>query len=343
MRLSFLTEDIDEFEVLKNTIQDYIVKSEILSPDYKRLSLKAKRLFEKEMRKNQKFALELLHKYQTNNEQNSTIEFINQMYYGNTTFSAIKKKERTIEKFKASGQVIPDDVRQLIEQIQSTFDSWKPIINQIDELESKIITTKASREREKQQEQEVMFRDYGILIKLLNSKIEEYKKVAEQMAREFLNSKVPKLEQNNWDLKKVVSNYDHECWPCRSGGGCIEHNPTEHSSQIYGFYSKITSPVNPSRKKNEPDIRRLNQDAVNRYIESSVKDAENEYIAFIAKMTEKIGKPVVDASIDGNIWDRCTLHVTTNDGEKQSWFTQMIWNTSVYGKIFNQFPTRRVS
>jgi hypothetical protein len=81
---------------------------------------------------------------------------------------------------------------------------------------------------------------------------------------------------------------------------------------------------------------------INRYIELNVKGAEEAYRNFMAKMIQKIGRPVVDAKMTGNIWTNAVLHVTTNDGEKQTWNTQMILNISKYQKMFNQFPTRKV-
>ena len=58
-------------------------------------------------------------------------------------------------------------------------------------------------------------------------------------------------------------------------------------------------------------------------------------------MITKIGKPVTNAKMAGNIWTNAVLTVTTNDGEEQVWNTKMILNFSKYQKMFNQFPSRR--
>jgi hypothetical protein len=42
------------------------------------------------------------------------------------------------------------------------------------------------------------------------------------------------------------------------------------------------------------------------------------------------------------MWDNSVVTVRTNYGE-QVWHTKVIWNRSVYGKSFNQWPTRRMS
>jgi len=80
---------------------------------------------------------------------------------------------------------------------------------------------------------------------------------------------------------------------------------------------------------------------VNRYVELSVKGAEESYRQFIRKMIAKIGKPVIDAKLTGNIWTNAKLEVTTSEGESKVWNTKMIINFSKYQQMFNQFPTRR--
>jgi hypothetical protein len=99
--------------------------------------------------------------------------------------------------------------------------------------------------------------------------------------------------------------------------------------------------VSDSDRAGDPYIVKANQVMIDRYIELNVKGAEDAYKNFMGKMIEKIGKPVVDAKMTGNIWTNATLHVTTDDGEEQVWSTQMIINFSKYQTMFNQFPSRR--
>ena len=97
------------------------------------------------------------------------------------------------------------------------------------------------------------------------------------------------------------------------------------------------SPLPPQ----EPSVVEPDRPAIERYVQMNVTGAEEAYRNFMAKMIEKIGKPVVDAKMTGNIWTNATLHVTTNDGEEQVWNTKMILNFSKYQVMFNQFPSRR--
>jgi hypothetical protein len=68
----------------------------------------------------------------------------------------------------------------------------------------------------------------------------------------------------------------------------------------------------------------------------------------IAKTVEvlkagKIGKEITSARTNGLIWDCATIWAFCTDGEEQVWHTQCIINRSVYNKLFNQWPTRRLS
>lgn len=65
--------------------------------------------------------------------------------------------------------------------------------------------------------------------------------------------------------------------------------------------------------------------------------------SFLSKMAVKIAQPeIVSATLSGTIWDGCTVRITCMDGSAQVWTTKCILNQSVYGKLFNQWPTRRV-
>lgn len=79
-----------------------------------------------------------------------------------------------------------------------------------------------------------------------------------------------------------------------------------------------------------------------RYVAMAKQGAEESYDAWIYKLVQKIGKPVVKADVSGDPWMGSVIRVETNDGEHQAWKTQQIINTSKLGKQFYQFPTRRM-
>ncbi len=68
--------------------------------------------------------------------------------------------------------------------------------------------------------------------------------------------------------------------------------------------------------------------------------AQAEVDTFVVKLAGKIGKPVTSGVVVGDLWHSSKLTVQTAHGE-QVWFTHCIINTSVNGKAFNQWPTRR--
>lgn len=73
------------------------------------------------------------------------------------------------------------------------------------------------------------------------------------------------------------------------------------------------------------------------------KMVSDHFDGYIYKLSRKIGKPVATAKHQGSIWNNCTLTVTCQDGDTQVWHTKCIFNRSVLGKYFNQWPTRRQS
>lgn len=114
----------------------------------------------------------------------------------------------------------------------------------------------------------------------------------------------------------------------------------------YGKYllvRKITKADRSTYGKDE--FRQFSQEAEARFIEESREAAALEYEGFVLKMIEKITKfgNISSATIDGNhVWGYSHLTVELESGETQVWRTQMIINVSKLGKLFNQFPSRKV-
>lgn len=108
------------------------------------------------------------------------------------------------------------------------------------------------------------------------------------------------------------------------------------------FFSSICRWRQVTYRANEPMLADLDAERCQKFVEAVKQDAAVEYDAFVAKLTEKIGV-CVSASLSGNhVWSHSLLTVTKADGSSESWKTRMIVNRSCLGKLFNQFPTRRV-
>jgi len=91
-----------------------------------------------------------------------------------------------------------------------------------------------------------------------------------------------------------------------------------------------------------PKLADVDHQKVEKYVENAKKDAALQYDAFVRKMVEKIGR-VKTASLTGDhVWDYSILTIEREDGCREIWKTQMILNISKLGKVFNQYPSRKV-
>jgi len=77
-------------------------------------------------------------------------------------------------------------------------------------------------------------------------------------------------------------------------------------------------------------------------LKQAAMQASADYDAFIAKMVNKIGGCVSATLIGEHVWGFSQITATLDDGSVEKWKTQMICNYSVYGKAFNQWPSRKV-
>ena len=108
------------------------------------------------------------------------------------------------------------------------------------------------------------------------------------------------------------------------------------------MFLNIARSVKHTRRPSDPFTVEVTNEAINRVLTQAAENAAAEYDAFVAKLIGKIGE-VSEAELFGNhVWGNSMLHVTKLDGTKECWKTQMIINISKLGKLFNQFPTRKV-
>lgn len=155
---------------------------------------------------------------------------------------------------------------------------------------------------------------------------------AEKEARNFLLSISKKLEENNYDRNAFA--------PYPKG---TDYSGFSTKKAWYELVRRVTNSNWPgSRSPKDPDIAKMDFDVSYKFVEQQKKDASFEYDAFIAKLESKIGE-VVSAELEGDhVWGYSFLTVEKADGSKEKWKTQMIVNVSKHGKLFNQFPTRKV-
>lgn len=103
----------------------------------------------------------------------------------------------------------------------------------------------------------------------------------------------------------------------------------------------LSKSVKVTRSYNEPDIREMDGDRINAFVKNAMALAASQYDAFVSKLVTKIG-PVESAKLEGNhVWGYSILSVA-KEGANENWKTQQIVNVSVHGKLFNQWPTRKM-
>ena len=183
------------------------------------------------------------------------------------------------------------------------------------ELKQHIVTATQKRAEVKQAkevEQKKKFKDSSSLVDVLSKFIDEFVKQAEKVAARYYDQTIAEVE---------------------NAGGLDSIAPRPNSKMSASAYKSAAA-----KRSFYDTMLRTNRSA---YINSESKAAHADYMAWIAKITDKIGKPVVDAKMTGSPWTGSTIHVITNDAEQQTWNTKMIINISKYGRLFNQFPSRK--
>ena len=303
---------------------------EIVNPVYQDLVNQAKRVFRSDAEQGRKMILTVMHA--GDGSQNRDHD-ISDLYYAwpNDSFQGLGKFEKTLLKVEKMNK---KNMGPVIKAGKDLIADWKPVAEDLKDLKGKVVKITAKREQAKQaaaKEMGAKFNDSSSLIKVLESHLDEYKAMAKQRAEEFVENKLDYLSKHDWDLNKAVP---------RAVGYGTDYTMAQNQRSLYTSITKSKGNSYSSRP-GDPEFREPDQQKIDRYVKNSVEDAEASYREFMAKMIMKIGKPVVDAVMTGNIWMDAVLTVTTNDGEQQVWNTKMIVNFSKYQRMFNQFPSRR--
>jgi len=158
---------------------------------------------------------------------------------------------------------------------------------------------------------------------------------AEEAAHKMIERATAELEAAGNDLK-VVAPYPSS-----------NLSTAEYRKQLakYQFFVSITTsrdPIAASMTRYSTNLIDISPELVERFIQRSRENASFEYEAFVTKLVAKVGE-VKTAKLEGDsVWQYSYLTVTKQDGSKECWKTQMILNQSIYGKLFNQFPTRKM-
>ena len=306
---------------IAGAIAAYKKAGEILNPQYKDLNDQARRIFGTDS----KYVREIILSHFKAGNKDAALD---DLYYAwpHDSFVSLNKAEKLLKK------ITQKDVVSAAEQVLKI---WKPIAADLKDLKSKVVKVTQKRAEAKTAAAGAMarkFADSSSLIKIFESHMQEYIKRARDEAHAFVAKLLDNLKKHDWDLDKVAP------YP---NSRTMSANEYKMASNKRSLYKSITGSKGSVMKPGDPYIVSPEPGLINHYVEMNAKGAEEAYRNFMAKMIEKIGKPVIDAVMTGNIWTNATLTVTTDDGQQQVWTTKMILNFSKYQKMFNQFPSRR--
>ena len=212
---------------------------------------------------------------------------------------------------------------------QKFYDENIELVNQMKELKTKVVSVTKKREEVKVAKNEIsqkQFRDSSSLVEVLMKDIEDFVVRSVEVGRKHYEDVVTRVEAKNMNLDEIAPEPHTRM---SRGEYAAAKNYRMFILSLFDIENKLFLKKSLTKK--------------NKYLSVLEEQARADYMAWISKMIEKIGKPVVSATATGNPWRDSRLLVNTNDGEEQIWHTQMIINTSKFGKLFNQFVTRRSS
>ena len=115
---------------------------------------------------------------------------------------------------------------------------------------------------------------------------------------------------------------------------------------LRGFICSITKNGDTSLSgvsyPGSPEIRVPSNRRAEEVLARTAEEASLAFDAYIAKLTAKVGECAA-AEMNGHLWDYSILTITRADASVERWKTQCIVNVSVLGKLFNQWPTRKMA
>lgn len=176
-------------------------------------------------------------------------------------------------------------------------------------------------------------RQHPIAIAVLPLKAEAVVR-AMQFAQRLVAKTQDELQANGWIANKVAPYPDsRSTLPIYTA-----------AYQKYKFVELITAWDNPTHGMHEDYTVHMDTEGLRRLYRETREDAEYQYDLYVAKLIKKIGS-VTSAVLEGNhVWSYSVLHVTKSQPNlvTELWKTRAIINQSKLGKVFNQFPTRKV-
>lgn len=160
---------------------------------------------------------------------------------------------------------------------------------------------------------------------------------AEKFGREVIAKVEAELKTADFDIHKAAP------YPNSWNTGRREYMKQLSKHNLFSRLTAYDESRNSGpRTRNAPEFVTMSAEGIAKFIKMVREDAAAQYESFVAKLKMKIGA-TESAVLDGNhVWSYSILRVVKSDGVRESWKTKTIINVSKLGKVFNQYPTRKV-
>lgn len=209
-----------------------------------------------------------------------------------------------------------DQTHPMVQAANQYVEQMSPLRDKLEQLKGMVVTTAKKREQKKEAEVQQMqkrFSDSSSLVSALTQHKDEFVENAKKQAGEIHDERRLAIERAG-GLDNIAPRPDYNrMWH-------VGYKEAQAKRARYEYFDRTPR---------------------DKHVEDEGKAADASYMAWVDKMTQKIGKPVEHAEMRGTPWNS---HITirTKDGEEQRWHTQMIINRSKYNNLFHQFPSRRL-
>jgi hypothetical protein len=168
------------------------------------------------------------------------------------------------------------------------------------------------------------------IITVLNANLEELLHVVDTNYRAYLQTIIDRVVACDSNIDKA--------FPSPSAN--LSHNEY-HAKSVLRYLAKeihILPPVHPSHL---PLLSEgVDQNGVDFLVKRHQKDTIERYEQYVNKLINKVGD-CDSATVTGDLWNYSILTITKG-AVVERWKTSMILNVSKNGKVFNQFPTRKI-
>jgi vacuolar-type H+-ATPase subunit H len=163
------------------------------------------------------------------------------------------------------------------------------------------------------------------------------------------------IDEASERARRVVEHVREEM--AKHGGKLDESAPNraDTGSQLKRqLFLRLATRIGPRQSlPSRTSTYEVTPEAERSFIDQAEHQAEANYQAYVDKMRRKIAKyettsgPITSVTAHsivgrGDLWGGSTINIRFGDGTLQRWNTKRIVNISVYGMLFNQWPTRQI-